>query len=68
MLLPDFRLETHFSRWAFRSEHHLTVSDVEAMPMQSPSERLAIIALENCDHGLDTSLAATAAPIDGRIS
>ena len=29
--LPDFRLETYFSRWEFSAEHHLTASDVESM-------------------------------------
>ncbi|MFD9531951.1 aminotransferase class I/II-fold pyridoxal phosphate-dependent enzyme [Streptomyces sp. NPDC060010] len=27
--LPDFRLETYFSRWEFTARHHLTASDVE---------------------------------------
>ena len=34
MHLPEFRLETHFSRWEFKAEHHLTASDAEAMSMQ----------------------------------
>lgn len=29
--LPDFRLETYFSRWEFAAEHHLTASDAESM-------------------------------------
>ncbi|MEM9467281.1 MAG: aminotransferase class I/II-fold pyridoxal phosphate-dependent enzyme [Actinomycetota bacterium] len=33
MQLPDFRLETHFARWEFRAEHHLTASDAESMAM-----------------------------------
>ena len=33
MRLPDFRLETHFSKWEFRAEHHLTASDAESMSM-----------------------------------
>ncbi len=33
MQLPDFRLETHFSKWEFKAEHHLTASDAEAMSM-----------------------------------
>lgn len=32
--LPDFRLETYFSRWEFTARYHLTASDVESMPMQ----------------------------------
>ena len=34
MRLPDFRLETHFARWEFTAEHHLTASDAEAMSMR----------------------------------
>lgn len=34
MRLPDFRLETHFSKWEFKAEHHLTASDAEAMSMR----------------------------------
>lgn len=32
-MLPDFRLETHFSKWEFRATHHLTASDAESMSM-----------------------------------
>lgn len=39
MQLPDFRLETHFSRWEFKAQYHLTASDAEAMSM---SELLAL--------------------------
>lgn len=31
--LPDFRLETHFSRWEFQARHHMTASDAETMTM-----------------------------------
>ncbi|MFE2039226.1 aminotransferase class I/II-fold pyridoxal phosphate-dependent enzyme [Streptomyces scopuliridis] len=31
--LPDFRLETYFSRWEFTARHHLTASDVQTMTM-----------------------------------
>jgi aspartate/methionine/tyrosine aminotransferase len=31
--LPDFRLETHFSRWEFSARHHMTASDAETMTM-----------------------------------
>ena len=34
MQLPDFRLETHFSKWEFKAEHHMTASDAEAMSMR----------------------------------
>ncbi|MFK7918028.1 MAG: aminotransferase class I/II-fold pyridoxal phosphate-dependent enzyme, partial [Ilumatobacter sp.] len=33
-MLPDFRLETHFSKWEFRAEYHLTASDAESMSMR----------------------------------
>ncbi len=29
--LPDFKLETYFSKWEFTAEHHLTASDAESM-------------------------------------
>jgi aspartate/methionine/tyrosine aminotransferase len=29
--LPDFRLETYFSRWEFAAEHHLTASDAQTL-------------------------------------
>lgn len=32
-LLPDFRLETHFSRWEFKARYHMTASDAETMRM-----------------------------------
>ncbi|MFJ6900674.1 aminotransferase class I/II-fold pyridoxal phosphate-dependent enzyme [Streptomyces hokutonensis] len=37
--LPDFRLETYFSRWEFTARHHLTASDVQTMTL---SELLAM--------------------------
>ena len=33
-MLPDFRLEAHFSLWEFRARHHLTASDAESMSMR----------------------------------
>ncbi len=30
---PDFRLETHFAKWEFSAQHHLTASDAEAMSL-----------------------------------
>lgn len=32
--LPDFRLETHFSRWEFNARHHMTASDSQTMAMR----------------------------------
>ncbi|MEU7641292.1 aminotransferase class I/II-fold pyridoxal phosphate-dependent enzyme [Streptomyces sp. NPDC039016] len=31
--LPDFRLETYFSRWEFTARYHLTASDVQTMTL-----------------------------------
>lgn len=31
LVLPDFALETYFSKWEFTAEHHLTASDAESM-------------------------------------
>ena len=45
--LPDFRLETHFSKWEFKARFHMTASDAEAMSMRdllamaTPEEREA---------------------------
>lgn len=45
--LPDFRLETHFSKWEFKARYHMTASDAEAMSMRdllamsTPAEREA---------------------------
>ncbi len=30
---PDFRLETHFSKWEFKAKYHLTASDAESMSL-----------------------------------
>ncbi|MER8186060.1 pyridoxal phosphate-dependent aminotransferase [Kitasatospora sp. NPDC094015] len=32
--LPDFRLETYFSRWEFTARHHLTASDARTMTLR----------------------------------
>ncbi len=43
--LPDFKLETHFSRWEFKVRYHLTASDAESirlrdlLAMATPEER-----------------------------
>ena len=45
--LPDFRLETHFSKWEFKAKYHMTASDAESMSMRdllamaTPEEREA---------------------------
>lgn len=44
-MLPDFRLETHFSKWEFKARYHMTASDAESISMQdllamaTPEER-----------------------------
>ncbi|MEK2493362.1 pyridoxal phosphate-dependent aminotransferase [Kitasatospora purpeofusca] len=48
--LPDFRLETYFSRWEFTARHHLTASDAQTMAM---SELLALADPED-RHAWDT--------------
>lgn len=43
--LPDFKLETHFQQWEFKSKYHMTASDAESMSlpdllaMASPEDR-----------------------------
>lgn len=33
-MLPDFRLEVHFSKWEFTATHNLAASDCESIPMR----------------------------------
>ena len=33
--LPDFRLETHFSKWEFRARYHMTASDAESLSLRA---------------------------------
>lgn len=43
--LPDFKLETHFSKWEFQAKYHMTASDAESLSMRellamaTPEER-----------------------------
>lgn len=32
--LPDFKLETYFSKWEFKARHHLTASDAESLTLR----------------------------------
>jgi len=32
--LPDFRLETYFSKWEFKARYHMTASDAESLSMR----------------------------------
>jgi len=49
--LPDFRLETHFSKWEFKARYHMTASDAESLSMRellsmaSPEDREAFESL-----------------------
>jgi len=44
-MLPDFKLETHFSKWEFKARYHMTASDAESislrdlLSMATPEER-----------------------------
>src|SRR6478735_8057320 len=33
--LPDFRLETYFSKWEFSARYHMTASDAESMSIKA---------------------------------
>ena len=50
-MLPEFRLETHFSKWEFKARYHLAASDAESMSMRellalaTPEEREAFEGL-----------------------
>lgn len=33
-MLPDFRLETHFTKWEFKARYHMTASDAESISMR----------------------------------
>ena len=49
--LPDFRLETYFSRWEFAARYHLTASDAQSMSLgdllalATPADREAFESL-----------------------
>ena len=44
-MLPEFKLETHFTKWEFRARYHMTASDAESislrdlLAMATPEER-----------------------------
>ena len=37
--MPDFRLETHFSKWEFKARYHLTASDAESLSLRDLLDR-----------------------------
>ena len=49
--LPDFKLETHFSKWEFKARYHMAASDAESMSMRdllamaTPDERVEFDSL-----------------------
>jgi aspartate/methionine/tyrosine aminotransferase len=49
--LPDFRLETYFSRWEFRARYNLAASDAQSMTLSAllelaePADRIAFESL-----------------------
>ena len=49
--LPDFRLETHFSKWEFKAQYHMTASDAESISlrdllvMASPEEQAQFMGM-----------------------
>lgn len=45
-MLPDFKLETHFTKWEFKARYHLTASDAESMSMR---DLLALATPEECE-------------------
>ncbi len=67
MQLPDFGLETHFSKWEFRAQHHMTASDAESMSM---SELLSMASVEQREafEGLWLGYTETWGAPDGRDS
>jgi len=43
-VLPDFRLETYFSKWEFKARYHMTASDAQSMTVK---ELLALASAED---------------------
>jgi aspartate/methionine/tyrosine aminotransferase len=44
--LPEFKLETHFARWEFKAQFHMTASDAQSMSM---AELLSMASVEQRD-------------------
>src|ERR1041384_4554696 len=58
--LPDFRLETYFSRWEFAARYHLTASDAQTLTL---AELLALT--DDADREAFTNLALSYIPTWG---
>jgi aspartate/methionine/tyrosine aminotransferase len=54
--LPDFRLETHFSKWEFKARYHMTASDAECLSLP---ELLAMATQEEREEFESMSLGYT---------
>ncbi|MGI9316044.1 MAG: aminotransferase class I/II-fold pyridoxal phosphate-dependent enzyme [bacterium] len=54
--LPDFRLETYFSKWEFKARYHLTASDAESVSLR---DLLAMATPEEREYFEDMSLGYT---------
>lgn len=55
-MLPDFRLETHFSKWEFKARYHMTASDAESISLR---ELLEMASTEEQDSFENMSLGYT---------
>ncbi|MGC6517306.1 MAG: aminotransferase class I/II-fold pyridoxal phosphate-dependent enzyme [Candidatus Puniceispirillaceae bacterium] len=49
-MLPDFRLETHFSKWEFKAKYHLTASDAQSLSL----DELLSMASDEDRHAFET--------------
>lgn len=54
--LPDFRLETYFSKWEFSARYHMTASDAQSL---SIAELLAMASIEDREAFLNLPLGYT---------
>ena len=54
-MLPDFRLETYFSKWEFTARYHMTASDAESLSVRE----LLQMGGRGVDELLDTRLSYT---------
>ena len=75
--LPDFRLETYFSRWEFAARYHLTASDAQSMrvdellALAEPADRDAFQSLHlgyTQTYGAPALREAIASTYDARVA
>lgn len=55
-ILPDFRLETYFSKWEFSARYHMTASDAQSL---SITELLALASDEDREAFMNLPLGYT---------